>query len=1188
MFNALGLPEEIWRIAGPGKNGGDRVSASTLFRYGFDAWMKDGAPAWSHTARRTEHDQGGAPFARLDGREQLDLPTRAGWLHSRIYADGSGREAMTKAMAEPGPVPSFDATGHLERRPDGTPATHDAADRWVGTGRTVFDNKGNPVKKYEPFFSDTIAYQDEQELVEWGVTPILRYDPLGRLIRTDQPNGTFARVDFDAWTTRTWDENDTVKDSVWYVHRGSPDPAQPEPTKLPARRAAWLAAHHAGTFSTAHLDTLGRAFLNVADNGPAGRYETRLTLDVKGNQRRLTDPRGVLALEQDFDALGRKTRTNSADAGESRTLVDVSEKPMRTWDPRGYVLRREYDELRRSRYLFVTDPQSATKLAECVIYGELCDQADASNLRGRPYQLYDGAGVVTNEAFDIKGNLETISRTLAKDYRGGLDWASLENEASPPVVAQKVVPLLEAEQFRIDATYDALDRVVSRTTPDGKVTRQTYNEANLIERLEVDGQAYVVDIDYNARGQRLLLEYGNGTQTTYDYDDKTFRLLQQVTTRPASNDTWQDLSYEYDPAGNITQIIDQVSLGRPAHAPNVSPEGDLPLRLAAAYGDRAFVYDALYQLVEARGRHHMGQQADADDAPLASFVHPNDPQGLEPYRETFAHDPAGNILEMSCQPLGGGGGGWTRPYEYATDSNRLLGTGVPGDPPGVRSAAYVHDAGGNIIQMPHLPGMHWDHDNRLQRIETQIRNSGPANNVYFTYDLTDRRVRKIYEHGGLIEEHIYLGGYRRYRQQGAGIELERHTLDVLDGEHRVALVETKTIENSIKATHPDARTRFQLEDHVMSSLMELDDDGSAFSYEEYYPYGETSFRAANTAFDGSTKRYRYNGKERDEETKLYYYGARYYTAGLGRWVSTDPLLYVDGPNPYMYCRNRPISLRDSRGEQSQDTVEQPWMKDRPAEVLDVRRMADYEPQPDSSRTPAQRSRSQRDKVVAPPVSVTEGSCTIDLRVDASRTRGAVTPSAGCESPSEPPARRYGYATRDEAAKAALSEIWEMSQLEGVEYGGSIYKSNGQWGYTKAVTDKSPLHVTITGRGVPKGASSVSAYHTHVGSKDDFINAMNLDVHLRFSDADRQEADSRNMPIYLANYNGEIMRYTPKKGITPLDKLDTHNSIFVSLFPELKQSAPPSSDISKLLHTMSNNYEEIRLHYLQKKFTRQSH
>jgi YD repeat-containing protein len=61
--------------------------------------------------------------------------------------------------------------------------------------------------------------------VEWGVTPVLRYDALGRLTRTDLPNGTFSRVVFDPWKQTTFDPNDNVApldakdtagESLWY------------------------------------------------------------------------------------------------------------------------------------------------------------------------------------------------------------------------------------------------------------------------------------------------------------------------------------------------------------------------------------------------------------------------------------------------------------------------------------------------------------------------------------------------------------------------------------------------------------------------------------------------------------------------------------------------------------------------------------------------------------------------------------------------------------------------------------------------------------------------------------------------------------------------------------------------------------------------------------------------------------
>ncbi len=84
--------------------------------------------------------------------------------------------------------------------------------------------------------------------MEWGITAVLRYDALGRLIRTDLPNGTFSRVVFDPWMQTTFDPNDNVApldssdtagESLWYQARKVLDPVT-----NPEGRAAALAYAH--------------------------------------------------------------------------------------------------------------------------------------------------------------------------------------------------------------------------------------------------------------------------------------------------------------------------------------------------------------------------------------------------------------------------------------------------------------------------------------------------------------------------------------------------------------------------------------------------------------------------------------------------------------------------------------------------------------------------------------------------------------------------------------------------------------------------------------------------------------------------------------------------------------------------------------------------------------------------------
>jgi RHS repeat-associated protein len=85
-------------------------------------------------------------------------------------------------------------------------------------------------------------------------------------------------------------------------------------------------------------------------------------------------------------------------------------------------------------------------------------------------------------------------------------------------------------------------------------------------------------------------------------------------------------------------------------------------------------------------------------------------------------------------------------------------------------------------------------------------------------------------------------------------------------------------------------------------------------YQEYHPFGSTSYELHTNDSEVSLKRYQYVGKERDGESGLYYYGARYYADWLCRFVSVDPLK-DDYPyyTTYQYAGNKPVSFIDLDG-----------------------------------------------------------------------------------------------------------------------------------------------------------------------------------------------------------------------------------------------------------------------------------
>jgi len=921
--------------------------AYDLFAYQRTKDQSDPQPAVVYTLLRETHDSDPVPAGGLKIQ------------HSFSYSDGFGREIQKKIQAEPGPL---------------VPAGPEVNPRWVGSGWTVFNNKGKPVRQYEPFFSDNHAFEFARTV---GVSPVLFYDPVERVVATLHPNHTWEKVVFDPWGQETWDVNDTVS---------IPDPkADPDVTdyfrRLPdadylpswyAQRAggvlgaeeqaaALKAAVHADTPSVAHMDSLGRTFLTVAHNKfkrsdalpgdpPTEAFlSTRVVFDIEGNQREVIDALDRIVMRYKYDMLGNRIHSASMEAGERWMLNDVTGKPLYGWDSRGHEFRAAYDQLRRPTESYLREGAGQELLVGRTVYGESRANPEANNLRGKVVQVFDQAGVVTSDEYDFKGNLLSGSRQLAIGYKNTLDWSAAVT--------------LEAEIFPASTSFDALNRPVQLIAPRSdqpgakrNVIQPVYNEANLLERVDVwldhpsepaalldtatvpPSAVGVSNIDYDAKGQRLRIDYKNGASTHYTYDPETFRLVHLLTQRDAvafPDDCpqlpptgWpgcqvQNLYYTYDPVGNITHIRDEAQQTIYFRNRRVEPSIE-------------YTYDAIYRLVEATGREHLGQVGGApvphsyNDVPRVGIDwSANDGNALGTYVEQYVYDAVGNFQEMKHSGIDPAHPGWTRTYAYTEDSllepgkqsNRLTSTTVGSTTETYSTNGDGYDAHGNMLRMPQLQIMRWDFKDQLQMTQRQAVNAADEEGVqrqgertWHVYDAAGQRVRKVTElaTGQVKDERIYLGGFEVYRKHNGNgsVTLERETLHLMDGQQRVALVETRTQGDD---GSPARLVRYQLGNHLGSASLELDEADRIISYEEYTPYGSTSYQAVDKSIKAAAKRYRYTGMERDEETGLNYHGARYYAGWLGRWLSTDPAGMVEGPNIYVYVIGQPTALCDPTG-----------------------------------------------------------------------------------------------------------------------------------------------------------------------------------------------------------------------------------------------------------------------------------
>jgi RHS repeat-associated protein len=916
-------------------------NATTRFVYSFGE-VVDGTgqitwesqPAGACTIQREKHT------AQLIAQEDSNLQV------AFEYSDGLGAVLVKKVRAEA-------AAGQSDLR-------------WIASGKTILNNKGKPVKQYEPYFSESAQQCEEPH--EVGVTPILYYDAAGRLVRTEFPDGTLSRVEFSPWQVQSFDANDTVLESAWYEARKPGSSASTE-----EQRAADLAKDHAGTPAVTVLDSLGRDVFKIAHNRIADssgqlqdkKYVTYTHLDAEGKPLWIQDARRNLVMRYTvaasstsdptvdfcpaYDIAGNLLFQHSMDAGERWMLNDAAGKLMLAWDANEFqdeddtislqqrLYFTEYDALHRPFRNWLSMDGDPAKLVEYLVYGEdaTAPPDPQVNMRGQIYRHYDPGGLTGNTRFDFKGNLLEQMRRLASDAKTDvLDWQA--NQAATAWDAG-----LEGETFVHINEYDALNRMTRQYNwhqgPGSRVAvyEPQYNPRGLLTSEElvvrasktangydpVASSAGVIgsqnaqaiqEIHYDAKGQKEFLKLGNGTLTRYDYDPQTFHLRQLRTSRPNYDPSFpkhsaglnddqilQQLYYTYDPVGNITEIYDEAY--EPVFFQNQQVDAH-----------SIYEYNAIYRLIGASGRENgvaNGVPAQFEDAPIPSNF-PLAAGALHNYTEAYQYDEVGNFIQM--RHSAGPNGSWTRNYETAADSNRLLHTWDGTDRASALITNYSYDTHGNMLNLANVAvsdQMRWDTRDMIHSLN--LLEGGWA---YYTYDSGKQRTRKRLERsGGTVEERIYLGGYERYRKFDAQKKLveEIETLHLLERDQRALLVDD-IIQTDKPAMAIGPLYRYQYSNHLGSACLELDEASEIITYEEYHPYGTSSYQAVRNQ-TVTPKRYRYTGKERDEESGLYYHGARYYGSWLGRWCSPDPSPKSRIGNPYEYVRQNPIKFLDPNG-----------------------------------------------------------------------------------------------------------------------------------------------------------------------------------------------------------------------------------------------------------------------------------
>lgn len=611
-------------------------------------------------------------------------------------------------------------------------------------------------------------------------------------------------------------------------------------------------------------------------------HSTHYSYDAQGNLIQITDAAGN-EKEFTYDLLGRQLTAEllhdsaNPNPGTFTFAYDENSNLISSADPKNQTVIYSYDELDR-----VLTETFNSEVQATYIY----DEGD--------YALGRLSSVVTpsvekNFSYDILGRILSEEKTI------------------------------DSQSYTTAFTYDLLGNLLTLTYPSNTIVGYFYNEAGQVEIIQKDGANIVTNFAYAPTGAIAQIDFANGVSTTNNYDiEQLYRLTNKTTTETQNLASLQDISYTFDSVGNVTRIVDSSETAT-AKTANYS-------------------YDDLYRL---------------------TYVNVNATANNENYNRSYSYGITGNITNKS--DVGA--------YTYTADH-----------PQAVTAAAdrtFAYDANGNLTSDGVFTHS-WDHQNRL------VSSTDGETTITYSYDEAGSRIKKSNAAAG--SNTIYLNRYFDIENENAKEHIYAGELKIATGTSEIAtsgdpgsgchppaagdwIVSTScTFDGDMAATgdmiveptavltiaanavlsvdfhnhkllvrsgagvlvQQGATLRqsgassvndivYHHTDHLSGSNVETDANGNVIELLDYYPYGSVRLNEKSGTYEND---YKFTGKELDEDTDLYYYGARYYDSAIGRFISIDPwsgdLSNPQTLNKYSYVTNNPLKYVDPSGEYAKD------------------------------------------------------------------------------------------------------------------------------------------------------------------------------------------------------------------------------------------------------------------------------
>ncbi|UAY55447.1 SpvB/TcaC N-terminal domain-containing protein [Arachidicoccus terrestris] len=559
--------------------------ATTYFYYDRFAWKNKQQPLSAITVTRTLHvhqlETAGA--ATTDTTPQLPI--------SIVYSDGMGAVLQSKATTTPGEsvlLASEKSTAGILPSPD------PSEQRWLISGYIIYNNKGMPVEQYQPYFSATPYFEDQQKIIDEKLLPpptVIHYDPIGRVIRTDSPKGFFSKSAYTPWETSSYDFNDTIIDSPYYKGFTAHYPADPEPWQAEELHALNAAVPCYNTPAKVVMDNLGNPIRTIACNlgaispttipeavatpmTPEEAWNGLLTTGYLARQNPDDSSAWVTAAFQPYQPGFHQTFLEQFPENGGRLEDYLAQSCM--------TILGVYDA--QGRQLYSADPRLFLKMVredrllfnfrtEYGLNGQVLqsESADAgirwtlSNMAGNAVRSWDSRGLEAHNKYD------NLQRPTSMYVSGGDQKTPLANLVQATVYGETTAGA--ADYNLMGKPYQDFDEsglsVIEAYSLDGApVQGKTYlrpgykTPSNWTEQEKtaiLSAPCYTRSGRYNVQGQVILETLPDGSQQAFTYDINGLPVTsQQKTLNLVSGEPlpWQTVirNIQYNAIGKRTRV----------------------------------------------------------------------------------------------------------------------------------------------------------------------------------------------------------------------------------------------------------------------------------------------------------------------------------------------------------------------------------------------------------------------------------------------------------------------------------------------------------------------------------------------------------------------------------------------------------------------------------------------------------